>query len=470
MKSLISILVVMAAACLSACGSKTGGGSTPPPSNANEWTWAGGSNVVDQPGTYGALRMASPSNVPGAREQAVSWTDASGNFWLFGGIGYDSTGNSEFTFNDLWKYSAGEWTWMSGANVAGQSGVYGTQGVAAAGNVPGARFGAVGSTDRDGNLWLFGGYFASPSGPNGNGILNDLWEYSAGQWTWISGSDAFNQVGTYGTQGIAAPGNVPGARSGAASWFDASGNFWLFGGSGVDLSGNCCTPLNDLWEYSAGKWTWIGGSNISNQFNLSGNYGIQGTAAPNNIPGARSGASSWTDATGNFWLFGGSGLDNGGQGILNDLWKYSAGEWTWMSGSSSPDQVGTYGAQGVASPFNVPGARFGAVSWTDTSGNLWLFGGADYDLTGAGGTFGDLWKYSAGEWTWVGGSSVVNQPGTYGNQGEAAPGNNPGARYFALGWTDASGNFWLFGGQNGITDTLSQNPSSSLNDLWRYEP
>jgi hypothetical protein len=52
MKSRMSMLVMMAAVCLSACG---GGGSPPPPSNANEWTWMSGANVVYQPGTYGTL-------------------------------------------------------------------------------------------------------------------------------------------------------------------------------------------------------------------------------------------------------------------------------------------------------------------------------------------------------------------------------------------------------------------------------
>jgi len=37
-----------------------------------------------------------------------------------------------------------------------------------------------------GNLWLFGGSGYISSGPSG-GLLNDLWEYSNGQWTWMSG-------------------------------------------------------------------------------------------------------------------------------------------------------------------------------------------------------------------------------------------------------------------------------------------
>jgi hypothetical protein len=80
----------------------------------------GGSNIGGQQGTYGTQGTAAPSNVPGTRSNAVGWTDAAGNFWLFGGIGYDSTGiASPYSYlNDLWKYSAGEWTWMGGSNIS----------------------------------------------------------------------------------------------------------------------------------------------------------------------------------------------------------------------------------------------------------------------------------------------------------------------------------------------------------------
>ncbi len=103
------------------------------------------------------------------------------------------------------------------------------------------------------------------------------------------------------------------------------------------------------------EWTWMSGANVSNQ---AGTYGTLGTPAPGNVPGGRWGAGSWTDSSGNFWLFGGSGVDGDfNQGLLNDLWKYSAGQWTWMSGANVRDQGGTYGTQGIPDPGNVPGYR-----------------------------------------------------------------------------------------------------------------
>ena len=56
-----------------------------------------------QPGIYGTLGIAAASNAPGARFSDVTWIDGSGNLWLFGGIGYDSTGVRS-SLNDLWRY------------------------------------------------------------------------------------------------------------------------------------------------------------------------------------------------------------------------------------------------------------------------------------------------------------------------------------------------------------------------------
>ncbi|MGA8221852.1 MAG: hypothetical protein WB780_09395, partial [Candidatus Acidiferrales bacterium] len=80
-----------------------------------EWAWVDGANIVNQDGAYGTKGTAAPGNIPGARHGSISWTDAAGNLWLFGGVGYDSAGTLG-DLNDLWKYSAGEWTWIGGSN------------------------------------------------------------------------------------------------------------------------------------------------------------------------------------------------------------------------------------------------------------------------------------------------------------------------------------------------------------------
>ena len=443
-----TLTLVMILVSLSGCGTSSSG----------DWTWVGGSNTVNQTAVYGVEGTPAASSTPGGRQFAVGWSDRSENFWFFGGLSAQNDGSFIY-FNDLWKYSAGEWTWMSGSNLYDQLGSYGTMGVAAPGNVPGARIEANGWTDPAGNLWLFGGFGFDSTGPNR--FLNDLWKYSAGEWTWMSGSNVGNQSGIYGTLGTAAPGNIPGARSLCVTWTDSSGDLWLFGGDGYDSVGND-EYLNDLWKYSGGQWTWVSGSNLVDQ---PGSYGTLGVPAPGNAPGARLEASGWTDSSGNLWLFGGSPGPKGQANFLNDLWKFSSGEWTWMGGSDSIDQSGSYGTKGIPDSANIPGARLSAATWIDSSGDVYLFGGNGYDSTGNWDLLNDLWKYSGGKWTWVSGSKFIDQFGSYGAQGVAASSNIPGARYSDLGWIDSSGNFCLFGGAG-----LNASQGGWLDDLWCYRP
>jgi N-acetylneuraminic acid mutarotase len=95
-------------------------------------------------------------------------------------------------------------------------------------------------------------------------------------------------------------------------------------------------------------------------------------------------------------LFGGYGFDSGNTfAFLNDLWKFNptAGTWTWIGGSKLVQANGTYGTEGTPASGNTPGARFGALQWTDPSGHLWLFGGYGFDSTGSSDTLNDLWEY-----------------------------------------------------------------------------
>lgn len=101
---------------LCGCGGVNSASTTPPPPAVhNEWTWVGGSQTADQPGIYGTKGAPSASNSPGSRVLACSWTDLSGDFWLFGGYGFAST-SAMGDFNDLWEYSNGQWAWMGGSS------------------------------------------------------------------------------------------------------------------------------------------------------------------------------------------------------------------------------------------------------------------------------------------------------------------------------------------------------------------
>ncbi|HEY9127666.1 MAG TPA: hypothetical protein VIM62_11100 [Acidobacteriaceae bacterium] len=420
----------------------------PSQGTGGEWTWVAGSNIAPlglpggipngQPGVYGKLGHAAPTNAPGGREQMTTWIDSKGDLWLFGGLGIDSIGTYGY-LNDLWEFdptigSNGEWIWMAGsstvAELQGASGVYGTLGIPSAKNIPGGRYGGYAWTDPSGSFWLFGGNGFDSVGTNA--YLNDLWKYApgangaVGEWTWIGGPSVaprsqspFSQSaapGIYGKQGSSDPANIPGGRSAGVTWIDASGNLWLFGGLGAD-SADATGYLNDLWKYSpgaeatAGEWTWMSGSDvIGTNGGQPGVYGVKGVGDAANTPGARFSPSTWVDSSGNLWLFGGQGYDWTGaySGILNDLWEYvpsadNAGRWAWMGGSDlippnssfgiQSGQPGVYGTLGSPSSANTPGARIGATPWVDASGNLWLFGGFGNDSTNTQGYMNDLWKY-----------------------------------------------------------------------------
>jgi len=433
-----------------------------------QWQLVGGYDpTVYLKTTIGASIIASaqqegngpyPFVVPPARLGAGTWTDSAGNLWLFGG-----SDGGQF-LNDLWVYNTsvfdgstttyqtkeGQWTQVKGSTAHDQPGTY--TGVAAT-LTPGARVNPVTWVDGSGNFWLFGGY--GYDGSATIGYLNDLWEFTGGNWVWVSGgtTNAANQLGVYGTAGTASASNVPGGRHEAVGWADKSGNLWLFGGEGQDSAGTANGILNDLWEYNIAdnQWTYVMGAvqvspqkiGIANQTGVYEAATVVGpvntTSAANTcglasglvnpnpdsslplpqylcspinttgfFPGSRWGATGWVDAGGNFWLFGGWGLNStatNGNGALNDLWVYTPnatdgqpGTWAWIKGSNTGSQNGIYGpmTRGYYTHYTfTPGGRSNATHWVDGLGQLWLFGGEGYDATSTTGNgyLNDMWRY-----------------------------------------------------------------------------
>jgi len=391
-----------------------------------QWTWMNGSSSpgsnctvgstitsCGRTGTYGSVGTPGAGNTPGGRAHVAAWVDSSGNFWLYGGEGFDGAGNSG-ALSDLWRFnpSTNQWTWMGGSStvpvnsgcsncVQGQPPVPGTLGIAAQGNTPGGLWQASSWTDKNGNFWLFGGWGYTPSGYAS--VPNDQWEFnpSSSEWAWMGGDSNFGTSalhGTYGDLGKFTAGNIPGPRWGGATWTDANGNLWLFGGQG-DAAIVTEGILNDLWEFnpSTNQWAWMSGSSTLNQ---PGVYGTVGVPAASNTPGSRMNPSNWSDVNGNLWLFGGLGYDsNSNWNSLNDLWKFnpSTNQWVWMSGLNAltnvPTGGGVYGTLGTPAASNQPGRRYGGVSWTDKKGNFWLWGGVGLDANFTGGYLNDLWVY-----------------------------------------------------------------------------
>ena len=329
-------------------------------------------------------------------------------------------------------------------------------------------------------------------------VTNIVIDCAHNDWTWIDGTKTAGVDGTpqFGAFATTAPTtlpnpltNTPGARYGGAGWTDQFGNLFLFGGTGWELTGK--TPpdtlsgaMNDMWVCVAiqdyCQWQLVGGYDptVVGSGSTATTIGKEIIAAaqqqglpPAVVPGGRLGTATWTDKSGNFWLFGGSD----GHNFRNDLWEYNTGaftgsnyttaegQWSFVGGSNLTDQPGSY------SGTLVPGARTNAVTWTDSSGNFWLFGGYGYDgqTPAVLGALNDLWEYTGGNWVFVSGGNTTkaNQNGIYGAQGTAAATNMPGGRQEAVGWADASGNLWLFGGEG---DDSVGTANGILDDLWVY--
>lgn len=421
-------------------------------SQSGEWTRMSGNTTPNSTGTYGLMGIPSATNEIPARYGPNSWKDNNGNFWIYGGLSLSSA--SAFYFGDMWKYNpAGNtWTWMNGSKTSQTPASHGVYRISSPSNTPGYRsFGSVTWTDNNGNLWMFGGLCGM--------YMNDLWKYSIGsnEWVWIHGSSIGAQKGIYGTKGLPSAANTPGARTETTcSWVDSNGNLWFFGGNGYDANG-ILGNLNDLWMFNTStyEWTWVSGSNTGNQPAV---YGTMGVASATNMPGGRMVYASWTDNNGDFYLFGGQN----DYGTLNDLWKYNIASnmWTWLSGSSQIDNQGIYTSKCVSSASVYPKGKLESrARWKDGCGNFYLYGGSQgLDM------HSDLWRYEPANnnWTWVNGSSLINQAPVYGTFGVKSPLNDPGSRSGNVAW-ELNGELWMFGGANHKTE-------DTYNDVWKYTP
>ncbi|PBQ31789.1 hypothetical protein CNR22_08415 [Sphingobacteriaceae bacterium] len=435
---------------------------------AQDFTWMRGSALnASIASVFGTPGVSAPTNEPGTRHGANTWVDSNGDLWMFGG-----EGPGQYWHSDLWKYtvSTNEWTFIKGGTSPNQFSIYGTQGVASPTNNPGAREFSFSWVDAQGKFWLFGGDGFGNTSPQVNAqCLADLWKFDpvTSEWTFVKGTTATVTAGSYGTLGVSSSSNMPGARRASASWVDANGNLWMFGGHGYAATTTSLVYLNDLWKFDIGtnQWTWMGGANFGNQNAVNGTLNVP---ASTNRPGAAEFASAW-EHNGMFYMFGGKGYCSlTSVGWLNDMWKYdpTTGVWTWIAGSNLTNQLGHYGTLGVAGSTVLPGCRQAAACWKDLSGDLWIFGGDGFSSTTIG-LLNDVFKYnlSTNQFTWVKGPNLPYIDGTNGTMGLSSPSTIPGARTYNTYWTTSKGEGWLLGGEG--LDSTSNSLTDNMQDLWR---
>jgi len=455
------------------------------------YTWSFGDQTTstNTPSTTGAP-IKHIYVQPGNYTVTLTVTDdhgTTGSKSLLVPISFSAATAANVTVTGVTAEGVENWAWIGGSKFANSTGDFNTQFTASALNQPSARQSAASWESLDGKLWMLGG--AGYDSAATSGQLNDLWMFdpTAGQWTWVAGSNKANQYGTFGTQGTTASTNVISARSGAATWVDPStGKFWLFGGEGFDINNNY-SYLNDMWTLNPqnGEATWVAGLAVGDAAGV-GTLNTAGASPATNSPTGRAYATTWVDSNHVFWLFGGQTVNSssGSAYTLDDLWSYDPNAydatahpnggkgWIWVSGTPNANTKGVYPSvasinSGAAT--NHPGGRLSAQGWADGAGNLWLFGGSGFDANDAAGSLNDLWKYNiaTGIWTWVAGSNTVgNATGLY----TAASGNVPGGRLGTSGWVDTAGNFWMFGGSgsDSTATTTSNDGGGALNELWMF--
>ena len=423
------------------------------PSGNGQWTWIGGSDTRNEAPVYSGGTLD-----PGGRSDAAIW-ELDGTVYLFGG---DYMGSVR---NDMWEYnvSTGVWSYISSAGTqdTGQPAMYGGPNVH-----PGGTRGAITWVGADDKLYLFGG-----SGHNGSyneGHLNDMWCFDPGTdtWAWLAGSQALDDLGS---------GSLPCNRAGAVAWTRSSdGRLYLFGGDVWYGYGDMSGVLQDMWCFDPVNNTWVcvSPSATLNHWTANGlrywrdgYYHVYSTSYPCH----RVAAAAWIDASGNFCMFGGDAWDDDGgdpgEGMLNDVWRYSpsANSWTRLDGPSGAFDEMDEQPRSTSNP----GSRTSPTYWTDSNGNLYMFGGDAcwYDANqrqNRVSNFDDLWRYGTSGWELLRDGSP-GQILVHGTLGDPAPEGTPGARWSSHAFT-VNDVLYLFGGFGGDVN----GGGGELSDMWTY--
>lgn len=121
--------------------------------STQKWQLMVGSGNPNQQSSYVAEQLR-----PGSVYNPSEWTDPeSGNLYLFGGYGYDTSSARGYAAN-MWSFDVknNKWALSNPSGVVGSALYAGSYFTAP--NYPSGRIGAYNWVDKQGNLWMYGGF------------------------------------------------------------------------------------------------------------------------------------------------------------------------------------------------------------------------------------------------------------------------------------------------------------------------
>ena len=285
--------------------------------NGKDWVLLRGDSTLN-----GRSRYSDSSGwkkTPPSMTGPIYWTNSEGQFNIYGGNVIDSSFKYPYFYtNEWWQYDSTGWhVKQAASNVyyySSKAKYPKEKGVFTEGAHPGRRRSSATSTNKSGDLFIYGG-LAVIDAVGQDLKRSDLWTTNGTDWAWLAGDTTFDKRSKYCTQN----GNLkchPGATWSAMAWVDQKDHFWMFSDDIEDSK-----YPSEFWKWDGSHWEMV---NKDKWTYTKGVYGVMGQADTSNWPGARRSAVTWKDKNGDMWMFGGIGYDSDGDwGYLNDLWKFS---------------------------------------------------------------------------------------------------------------------------------------------------
>ena len=375
--------------------------------NGTTWTWVGGFGIG---GPYNAFSAG--------YEAAYSLSNDGTN--VYAGLGGD-TGDG-----DVWKLSGTTWTQIGGdgLNSGWAGGSY--ESVASLNYLSGTLYAGTGTGAGDAEVWSWNGSAWTQVGGDNN---NSSWDATSYETVYSFAND--------GTNLYAGLGNTAGDNE---VWEFSGGSWTKIGGDGLN-SGFTSTHLSvrslayagstlyaglqaslanaEVWSFNGSSWTRIGGGYVNHSW---GYFGLQDVE---------------TMTTSGGYLYAATGSAVAGNALV---WKFDGSTWQLVGG------------QGINSSWAV-NTYEKVASMTSFGGNLFV---------GLGISSGDaeVWEFNGSSWTQVGGDGLNSGWGA-GYEEVDSMTVLGGNLYAGLGTSASDAEVWIWNGSS-----WSKIGGDSLNSSW----